>query len=159
LETDMNRPIVLAAVLVAVVVLGYLAMMALTGPGAGGRDLETTTAAPVQGEEVAVENTSTLDASGEASDEAFESALEGEEPVQSNLDTSRDLAAEAGAVGAAAFTPAGYDRVTVVNAIEQSDLEEAEKDELMDRLAAAEPVEGDLEVALAEIRERLALAE
>ena len=29
----------------------------------------------------------------------------------------------------------------------------------MDRLAAAEPIDGDLELALAEIRERLALAE
>jgi hypothetical protein len=157
----MNRPIALAAVLVAVAVLGYLATMAITGPGAGGRDLQATTADPATpiSEEVAEENASTLGASAEASDEAFESAQQGEEPVQNNVDTSRDLAADAGAVGAAAFTPEGYDRTTVVNAIEQSDLEEAEKDDLMDRLAAAEPVDGDLELALEEIRERLALAE
>ena len=62
-------------------------------------------------------------------------------------------------MGAAAFTPEGYDRTTVMSAIEQSSLEDAEKDELMDRLAAAEPIDGDLELALAELRERLALAE
>jgi hypothetical protein len=155
----MNRPIVLATVLVAVAVIGYLAIMAITGPGAGGRDLQATGEAPATADEVANANTSTLDASTEASDEAFESAQQGEEPVQTNVDTSRDLAAEAGAVGAAAFTPEGYDRTTVVSAIEQSDLEEAEKDDLMDRLTASEPVEGDLELALEEIRERLALAE
>jgi hypothetical protein len=155
----MNRPIVLATVLVAVAVIGYLAIMAITGPGRGGADLQATTEAPATAEEVSAANTSTLDASAEASDEAFESAREGEEPVQPNLATSRELAAEEGAVGAAAFTPEGYDRTTVMNAITFSDLEEAEKDELMDRLAAAEPVEGDLELALEEIRERLALAE
>jgi hypothetical protein len=155
----MNRPIILATAVVAVAVIGYLAVMAITGPGSGGRDLQAVTTSPVAGEEVAAENTSTLAASAEASDEAFESAQDGEEPVQQNLATSRDLAAEAGAVGAAAFTPAGYDRTTVMAAIAESDLEDAEKDELMDRLAAAEPMEGDLELALEEIRERLALAE
>jgi hypothetical protein len=157
----MNKPIVLATVLVGVAVIGYLAILAISGPGAGGRDLQATTAAPGNAisEEVAEENASTLGASAAASDEAFESAQQGEEPVQTNLGTSRDLAVDAGAVGAAAFTPEGYDRTTVVNAIAESDLEEAEKDDLMDRLAAAERVDGDLELALAEIRERLALAE
>jgi hypothetical protein len=155
----MNRPIVFATAAVAVAVIAYLAFMALTGPGAGGRDLQAVTTAPAASEEAATENASTLGASAAASDEAFESAQEGEEPVQQNLATSRELAAEAGAVGAAAFTPEGYDRTTVMSAIEQSSLEDAEKDELMDRLAAAEPIDGDLELALAEIRERLALAE
>lgn len=154
----MSRTIVIATAVVAVAVLGYLAIVAVEGPGRGGADLQATTAAPPTNE-VADENTSTIGASTLASDEAFESTQQGEEPVQSNLGTSRELAAEAGAVGGAAFTAEGYDRVTVVNAIEQSDLEETEKDDLMDRLSAAEPVEGDLERTLDEIRERLALAE
>ena len=76
----MNKPIVFATAAVAVAVIGYLAIMALTGPGAGGRDCRPTTA-PAASEEAATENASTLGASAAASDEAFESAQEGEEPV------------------------------------------------------------------------------
>ncbi len=154
----MSRPIVLATVVVALAVLGYLAIAAVQGPGRGGADLQATSAPPPTNE-VADANTSTIGASTVASDQAFQSTQAGEEPVQSNIATSRELAVEAGAVGGAAFTPEGYDRVTVVNAIEQSNLEEAEKDDLMARLAEAEPAEAELELALAEIRERLARAE
>jgi hypothetical protein len=77
--------------------------------------------------------------------------------VQPNLESSRAAADATGAVGAAAFTPEGYDRTTVVVAIEGSDLTEDEKDRLMALLAEIEPADGDLEPALAEIRTALEL--
>jgi hypothetical protein len=52
-----------------------------------------------------------------ATDEAFESAQDLEEPVQSNIDSSRAIAGETGAVGGTAFTVEGYERTTVVDAI------------------------------------------
>jgi len=105
--------------------------------------------------EVVEENTSNRVASDVATDDAYESALEGEEPVQETLETSRSVASTTGAVGAADFTSEGFDRETVLLAIETSDLEEMDKEHLMELLAEAEANTEDLDAALASIRAAL----
>ena len=153
----MLKTMLLATAVVAVVAVGYFVLLGANEPAM------RTDVAPVTGrtldapEAVVEENMSNRAASDAATDEAFESALEGEEPVQPNLESSRAAAEATGAVGAAAFTPEGFDRTTVVVAIEDSDLEEAEKDRLMALLAEIEPADGELEPALAQIRAALEL--
>ena len=152
------KTILIAVAVVAAVVLVYFAVIDTD------RAVETPVAeatvdpAEADAEAIARENMSNRAASDAATDEAFESALEGEEPVQSNIESSRAAAAATGAVGAEAFTPEGFDRTTVVVAIEGSDLDTAEKDRLMALLAEIEPAGGDLEPALAQIRAALELA-
>jgi hypothetical protein len=121
------------------------------GTTAGGATTGDTTAT------IAGDNVSNRVGGDLATDGAFEAAREGEEPVQGNVDRSRVIAGETGAVGGSAFTVEGYDRITVIEAIATSDLDEAEKQDLMQQLDAAEPVEARLEEALADVR--LALAE
>jgi hypothetical protein len=153
----MNRTIVIATAIVAVAAIAYLAVVGTSDPVQPVADNRAETPILDDAEVVVEENVSNRAASDAATDEAFESAQEGEEPVQPNLDTSVEAATLAGAVGAAPeFTPEGYERDAVVTAIEQSDLEAAEKDELMARLAEAEPADQELGLALAEIREALA---
>jgi len=153
----MTRTTMIAAAVVAIAVIAYFAVLgtnetALT-PGYD-QTVETT---PMRddAERVTEENMSNRAASDAATDEAFQSALEGEEPVQSNIESSRAAAAATGAVGAEAFTPEGYDPDVVVVAIEDSALEEEEKDRLMALLAEIEPAGGELEPVLAQIRAAL----
>jgi hypothetical protein len=154
----MFRTMMLATVVVVIVAVGYFVLLGANEPG-----LRSDAPPPVAGaatddsEAIAAENMSNRAASDAATDEAFESALDGEEPVQGNLDSSRAAADATGAVGAAAFTPEGFDRSTVVVAIEDSALEDAEKDRLMDLLAEIEPADGEFEPALSEIRAALEL--
>jgi hypothetical protein len=154
---QMLRTILLAVAVVAVVAVGYFLVFDVTEPDRAAEVTSTTVTPPATSEAVVEENMSNRAASDAATDEAFESALEGEEPVQPNLESSRGAAEATGAVGAAAFTPEGYDRTTVVVAIENSDLEEAEKDRLMELLAEIELQDGELEPALAQIRAALEL--
>lgn len=151
----MLRTILLAVAVVAVVAVGYAVLVDATEPEMAADVAPVAVAPSATSEAIAEENMSNRAASDAATDEAFESALEGEEPVQPNLDSSRAAAEATGAVGAAAFTPEGYDRTTVVVAIENSDLDEAEKDRLMALLAEIEPQDGDLEPALAQVRAAL----
>lgn len=153
----MNRPIALAAVLVAVAVIGYLAILAIEGPDRRGAVIAADGTAPSIATEIAEENMSNRAASDAATDDAVESAREGEPPVTGNVENARAAAAETGAVGATAFTPGGYDRDFVIAAIVDSDLTEAEKDEFMALLAELEPGDGNLEPALARIRAALEL--
>ena len=152
----MTRTTMIAAGVVAIAVIAYLVVLG-TNETALTPGYEQTAQPPLRddAEIVAEENMSTRAASDAATDEAFESALEGEEPVQSNLEASRAAAAATGAVGAEAFTPEGYDPDVVVVAIEESTLEEEEKDRLMALLAEIEPADGELEPVLAQVRAAL----
>jgi hypothetical protein len=153
----MTRTILIATVVVGIAAIAYLTVVGTSDPVQPVAENRIGTPAANDADAVVEENISNRVGSDAATDEAFESALEGEEPVQPNLDTSIEAATLSGAVGAAPeFTPEGYDRDAVVTAIEQSDLDAAEKDELVARLAEAEPAEPELSLALAEIREALA---
>jgi hypothetical protein len=146
----------LATGVVVIVAIGYFVLLGRTDPAMRADVTPPVSEAPLDdAEAIAAENMSNRAASDAATDEAFESAREGEEPVQPNLESSRAAAEATGAVGAAAFTPEGYDRTTVVVAIEDSDLSEAEKDRLMALLAEIEPRDDELEPALAQIRAAL----
>lgn len=157
----MSRTIVIIVGVVAVAAIVYFAMVDRTGMGtARGPAVEPvapTTQAPPEGQAVTDENVSTRVAADVATEEAFEQARAGEEPVQDTVDTARAAAGQTGAVGGVEFTAEGYNRATVVEAIVQSDLPEAEKEQLVLQLDAAEPQPDLLEEALAEVRLALAL--
>lgn len=149
------KTILIAVAVVAAVVLAYFAVIdtdrnvetPVAQTGVEGTQPRATT-----GEEIADENVSNRLAGDAATDEAFESARDLEEPVQQNVEASRAIAGEAGAVGGAAFTVEGYERATVVEAILASELTEEEKAALVLELDTAEPQPMQLEEALAEVR-------
>jgi hypothetical protein len=146
------KTILIAVAVVAAVVLVYFAVIDTnrgveTPMAQSGLDGAVPGAVP--GAEVAEENVSNRLAGDAATDEAFESAQNLEEPVQSNIDSSRAIAGEAGAVGGTAFTVEGYERTTVVDAILDSELTEEEKASLVLELDAAEPQPLQLEEVLA----------
>lgn len=149
------KTILIAVAVVAAVVLVYFAVIdtdrGVETPVAQS-GVEGVSPGTVPGEEIAEENVSNRLAGDAATDRAFESAQDLEEPVQSNVDASRAIAGEAGAVGGAAFTVEGYERTTVVDAILESELTEEEKADLVLELDAAEPQPMQLEEALADVR-------
>lgn len=150
----MTRTIVIAAAVVVVVAIGWFAMVDRTGLGTAVQEPDVQIAAPPvdQAEIITDENVSAGEAAGIATDEAFDRAQAGEEPVQDTVDTARAAAGEAGAVGGSAFTVEGYDRETVVEAIDGSDLPEGEKEVFVERLDAAEDSDDVLETVLADVR-------
>ena len=152
----MMRTALIAAGVVVIAAIAYFAVVRTNETALTPGYRQTAETMPVDdSERIVEENMSNRAASDAATDEAFESALDLEEPVQSNLESSRAAASATGAVGAAAFTPEGFDRVIVVSTIEESELSEEEKDALMALLAEIEPADGDLEPALAQIRAAL----
>lgn len=153
----MTRMILIVVGVIAVVALGFFALTDRTGRT--GPDARATEALPAQDESrsVAQDNMSSRVAADIATDEAFERAQAGQEPVQETVDTSRALGGQTGAVGGTAFTAEGYDRLTVVEAIETSNLDEARKEDLVLQLDEAAPQEERLELVLAEVRLALAL--
>jgi hypothetical protein len=152
----MLRTALIAAGVVVIAAIAYFAVVETNETAlAPGYEQTPEAVAVDQNERIAEENMSNRAASDAATDEAFESARELEEPVQSNLESSRAAADATGAVGAAAFTPEGFDRVIVISTIEESELTEEEKDALMALLAEIEPAGGELEPALAQIRAAL----
>jgi hypothetical protein len=154
----MTRTILIAGGVVAIVLIAYFAVID-TNWRTGTRGIEQTQTLPVKDDSdvVAQDNMSNRIASDVATDEAFERAQAGEEPVQDTVDSARAVAGQTGAVGGSAFTAEGYDRLTVVEAIVTSDLDEARKEDLMAELDRAEPEEQQLEEVLAEVRLALAL--
>ncbi len=172
----MSRTLWIAAAALVIVVLGWFAIVdtdrGIVSPGVETTDVEPTGDVDVANEiglpdesvegteseiagEVVEENVSNRVGADVATDEAFESALEGEAPVQESLETSRSVADTTGAVGAADFTAEGFDREAVLEAIEASDLEEMDKEQLIDLLAEAEEDTSELEAALASVRAAL----
>lgn len=157
----MTRVLLIAAAVAVVAVAIYVAMIDRQQPGVvtpGTAAVSEDSAVGMAGsEEIVEENVSNRAGADVATDAAVESALEGEDPVQGALERSRAAANTTGAVGAAAFTPEGYDPEAVVVAIEDSDLSEVEKARLMDLLAEADPASDELDAALTSIRAALAV--
>jgi len=177
-EQEMSRTLWIAAGALVIVVLGWFAIVdtdrGIVSPGVETTEVEPTGDVTIANDvgladepvaddgtesemagEVVEENVSNRVASDVATDEAFESALEGEAPVQESLETSRSVASTTGAVGAADFTAEGFDREAVLQAIETSELEEVDKEHLIDLLAEAEENTTELEAALASVRAAL----
>jgi hypothetical protein len=161
----MTRTMIIATAVVLIVAVGYFVLLGANGSSmrSGDAPVAGTTASDGSGrvlsnsEAIAQDNMSNRTAGDIATDGAFENAQAGQEPVQDQVDDSRAIAGQTGAVGGSAFTVAGYDRPTVVDAILVSDLAAAEKDDLMAELEAAEPEVERLEEVLAEVRLALAL--
>jgi hypothetical protein len=160
----MTRTMLIATGVVLVAVIAYFAIIGADRDSAAVTVAEGGDPTVAEGvdptvadaEAVAEENMSNRVGADAATDEAVESARAGEDPVQGALEETRSAAEATGAVGAAAFTPDGYDRTTVLAAIDGSELPEDRKDDLRDLLASVDPNSPEeMETVLATVRAAL----